>query len=115
MQSAGIWQEIPKEAGTAESAAAPAMAAAATPAATTTTLSNQGNTDLEAQLEASLIHANQLRPMHARMMAALCVAIDALTEAQQYATRKGLGIAFSGEDVRTVANTMLINCERGAR
>jgi len=51
----------------------------------------------------------------AKLLAALCVAIDSACEAQAYAARKGMPLNFTGEDIRCFANTILINAERGAR
>jgi hypothetical protein len=50
-----------------------------------------------------------------RIMSALCAAIDAVVEAQAYATRKGLHIAFTSEDVRAIANTLHIDASKGGR
>jgi hypothetical protein len=49
------------------------------------------------------------------MMASLASAIDAVTEAQEYATRKGLRISFTAEDVRAISNTLYIDASKGAR
>lgn len=53
----------------------------------------------------------------AKLMAALCCAIDAAVEASAYAARKGMPLTFSGEDVRTMAATLIISNDRngGAR
>jgi hypothetical protein len=50
-----------------------------------------------------------------RMMGSLAAAIDAIAEAQDYATRKGLRITFTAEDVRAVANTLYIDASKGGR
>jgi hypothetical protein len=50
-----------------------------------------------------------------RMMAALASAVEAIAEAQEYATRKGLRVTFTGEDVRAVANTLYIDAVKGGR
>jgi Fe2+ transport system protein FeoA len=51
---------------------------------------------------------NHNAPMAAKLMAAFAAAIEALAEAQAYATRRGLGITFSSEDVRCVAISAFI-------
>ena len=49
------------------------------------------------------------------IMSALCAAIDAVSEAQAYATRKGLHITFTAEDVRAISNTLYIGANKGGR
>jgi hypothetical protein len=52
----------------------------------------------------------------AKLMAALCVAIDSAAEATQYAKQRGMPLSFTGEDIRCMANTIIIgNEQRGAR
>jgi hypothetical protein len=51
----------------------------------------------------------------ARMMACFMSAIDAVAEAQVYATRKGLGITFSSGNVTSTALSCYINECRGGR
>lgn len=48
-----------------------------------------------------------------RMMSALCASIEAIAEAQEYATSKGLRVTFTAEDVRAVANTLFIQATKG--
>lgn len=48
-------------------------------------------------------------------MACFMQAIDAVSEAQVYCARKGLGITFSSEDVRATAISCYINCTREGR
>ena len=50
-----------------------------------------------------------------KLMACFMQAIDALTEAQVYCTRKGLRITFTSEDVRATAISCYINCVREGR
>jgi hypothetical protein len=57
--------------------------------------------------------ASQDNPIAKRMMSALCASIDAIAEAQEYATTRGLRITFTGEDVRAVANTLFIQNAKG--
>jgi hypothetical protein len=55
-------------------------------------------------------------PASAKMMACFMAAIDAVSEAQAYATRKGLGITFSSENVTSAALSCYINdCRNGGR
>jgi hypothetical protein len=49
-----------------------------------------------------------------RMMSAMCAAIDALAETQAYATKRGMGITFTPEDVRACGLTIYINAEKAA-
>ena len=44
-----------------------------------------------------------------KLMGCLMAAIDAAIEAETYATRKGLELRFSSEDIRTMANTIAMN------
>lgn len=53
-----------------------------------------------------------MNPASVKMLAAFAVAIDALAEAQAYAERKSLRVAFSAEDVRCVALSVYISGER---
>ena len=48
-------------------------------------------------------------------MGAFLSAIDAITEAQAYANRKGLGITFTAEDIRCCAISAYINTGREGR
>jgi hypothetical protein len=57
----------------------------------------------------------EITPAQAKLLAALCVAIDSCVEAKAYAQRRGMPLEFTGEDVRCFANTILINAERGER
>jgi len=57
----------------------------------------------------------QVTTQSARMMACFLAAIDAVAEAQTYATRKGLGITFSSENVTSAALSCYINECRGGR
>lgn len=50
----------------------------------------------------------QATPASRRMMGALIAAIDAITEAQIYAKRRGLELELIGEDVRCLASTIYI-------
>lgn len=50
-----------------------------------------------------------------KLMACFMQAIDAVSEAQVYCARKGLGITFSSEDVRATAISCYINCTREGR
>jgi hypothetical protein len=50
-----------------------------------------------------------------KLMACFMQAIDAVTEAQVYCARKGLGITFTSEDVRATAISCYINCSREGR
>ena len=45
-------------------------------------------------------------PASAKLMGCLKAAIDAAVEAEAYATRQGLELRFSSEDIRTMANTI---------
>jgi hypothetical protein len=82
----------------------------------------QPPSELETRLEASIAHAQarrnpepQQQPVttaQAKLLAALCVAIDCCVEAEAYAKRRGLPLGFSSEDVRCFANTIVINAER---
>lgn len=59
---------------------------------------------------------NPITPASAKLMAAYMSAIDTLVEAQAYAARKGLAIAFNGEDVRSTAISCYISaCKEGGR
>jgi|SRR5882724_3970141 len=58
---------------------------------------------------------HRVTPQAARMMACFLSAIDAVAEAQQYATRKGLGITFSSENVTSAALSCYINECKGGR
>jgi hypothetical protein len=50
----------------------------------------------------------------ARMMSCFMAAIDAVAEAQVYATRKGLGITFSSCNITSTALSCYINeCKSG--
>jgi hypothetical protein len=67
---------------------------------------------------AQVVHTasqNTNTPAAQRMMGSLAAAIDAIAEAQDYATRKGLRITFTGEDVRAVANCLYIDACKGGR
>ena len=65
--------------------------------------------------EVGPLQTNPNTPGAQRMMASLASAIEAIAEAQEYATRKGLRITFTGEDVRAVANTLYIDASKGGR
>lgn len=55
-------------------------------------------------------------PASKLMMAALCAAIDAVTEAENYSKRKGMTAEFTSEDIRCIANTLYIQaCKGGAQ
>jgi hypothetical protein len=56
-------------------------------------------------------------PATAKLMACFMQAIDAVSEAQAYCCRKGLGITFTNEDIRATAISCWISCTRdgGAR
>lgn len=56
-----------------------------------------------------------VQPLRGKFSAAYMVAIDVLQEAQVYATRKGMPLAFTGEDVRALAATLIIDQQRGGR
>lgn len=49
------------------------------------------------------------------LMGCFMSAIDAIAEAQAYATRRGLGITFSAEDVRCTAISAYIGLQKGGR
>lgn len=49
------------------------------------------------------------------LMGCFMAAIDAVAEAQAYATRRGLGITFSAEDVRATAISAYIGMQKGGR
>lgn len=57
--------------------------------------------------------AEGLSPAALKLAAAFSSAIDALSEAQAYAERKSLRVAFTAEDVRCVALSVYIGMERG--
>lgn len=66
------------------------------------------------QAEATTSAPPQITPASAKMMAALKAAIDAAVEATNYAKRLGLVVVpvevnFNAEDIRTMANTLLMN------
>jgi len=55
-----------------------------------------------------------ITPASAKLMACFMQSIDAIAEAQAYATRKGLGITFSSEDIRATAISCWISaCKDG--
>ena len=65
-------------------------------------------------LQSAPQHTPQPTPQSARMMACFLAAIDAVSEAQAYAKRKGLGITFSSENVTSAALSCYINeCRNG--
>jgi hypothetical protein len=43
----------------------------------------------------------------------LCAAVDAALEASEYARERGFSVTFLGGDVRAMANTLMMNDERG--
>jgi hypothetical protein len=49
-----------------------------------------------------------------RLMGCFCAAIDAIAEAQAYADKKGVKVAFTSEDLRAVAITAFIQTEKAA-
>lgn len=49
------------------------------------------------------------------LMGCFMSAIDAIAEAQAYATRRGLGITFTAEDVRCTAISAYIGLQKGGR
>lgn len=51
-------------------------------------------------------------PVAARLMSCYMSALDAVHEAQQYATRKGMGITFTSDDIRASAITLYIQHEK---
>ena len=51
-------------------------------------------------------------PVAARLMSCYMASIDALTEAQQYADRKGLKVTFTSEDCRATAISAYIQFEK---
>jgi len=58
--------------------------------------------------------ANAPAPMSQRMMACFMAALDAISEAQGYATRKGIGITFTSDNVTSAALSCYIqNCKEG--
>jgi hypothetical protein len=54
-------------------------------------------------------------PAGSNLAAAFMTAIDVLAEAQAYAARKGLVVAFTGEDVRSTAISCYINLNKDGR
>jgi hypothetical protein len=52
-------------------------------------------------------------PSATAMRTALCDAVDAIIEAQAYATRRGLGVTFSEESVRAIGLSIYIGSQRG--
>lgn len=45
----------------------------------------------------------------------LCAAVDAAIEAADYARERNFSVTFLGGDIRAMANSLMINDERGAR
>jgi hypothetical protein len=57
---------------------------------------------------------HRVTPQATKLMSCFLSAIDAVAEAQTYATRKGLGITFSSENVTSAALSCFINeCRNG--
>lgn len=50
-----------------------------------------------------------ITPASAKLCACLMAAVDAAIEATAYASRKGMELRFSSEDIRTMANTLAMN------
>lgn len=59
--------------------------------------------------------ANRVTTQSARMMACFLAAIDAVQEAQQYSTRKGLGITFTSDNITSAALSCYISECKGGR
>jgi len=56
----------------------------------------------------------QITPASARMVAAMCAAVESVIETQSYAARKGLGLTFSEESVRCIGLSIFIaDCQGG--
>jgi hypothetical protein len=67
-----------------------------------------------ARLDSAATNAAPVSPTN-KLMASYMAAIDTLVEAQAYAARKGLVIAFTGEDVRSTAISAYIQLGKDGR
>jgi hypothetical protein len=59
-----------------------------------------------------LPESKYVAPITQQLSGALCAAIDAVTEAQTYATNKGLHLQFSADDIRCIALSVYIGNQR---
>ena len=53
-----------------------------------------------------------VQPASKHLMSCLCAAIDAASQAQEYARTKGLGLTFLGGDIRAIALSIYIGDRR---
>jgi hypothetical protein len=101
-------------AGSAVSAAPPAIAQTTTSAAPSATSRNGQNNSSQVPAGGPPAPPHVSVPTATnQLMGCFMQAIDAIQEAQLYANRKGLGITFSSEDVRATAISCWIGCNKG--
>jgi hypothetical protein len=84
------------------------------PNSNTNYTSPNGNNNGHAAPPAAPPPEHRVTSQSSKLMSCFLSAIDAVSEAQAYATRKGLGITFSSENVTSAALSCYINeCKNG--